>query len=569
MARELRSGIASSAAPSSKAGPSNAGSPAARGPFDSLHRYPTPSRRSAVLANGGIVATSQPLAAQAGLAVLVDGGTAVDAAITAAAMLTVVEPCSNGLGSDAFAIINDGTTLHGFNGSGRWPAASDPDAIRAAGHTEMPQWGWTGVTVPGAVDAWAQLHDRFGRLPMERLLAPATHYARNGHPVAPVISLQWREAFGNYTRLGLPETADWATVFAPDGTPPRSGVLWASPGHAHGLTVLARDGLRSFYEGEIADAIVAYSDRTGGTISSADLASHRGEWVDPISIRYGDYDIWEIPPNGQGIAALMALGIASHTGAAQLGQLDPQSWHLQIEAMKLAFADTDSYVGDQQHSAVPVAGMLDAPYLAERAAQIGPSAAHPNRGEPSTGGTVYLCAADADGMMVSFIQSNYHGFGSGVVVPSHGISLQNRGAGFVLEPGHPNEAKPGKRPRHTIIPGFITRAADGQPIGPFGVMGGEMQPQGHLQVITGMLDHGLNPQATLDTPRWQVNRDWTVMVEPETPEAIIDGLQQRGHEVQIVPHRIGMGRGQIIWRSDDGVYAAGSEPRADGCAVGI
>lgn len=531
----------------------------------SLRTYPHASQRSAVLARNGVVATSQPLAAQAGLAVIADGGNAVDAAIATAAALTVVEPCSNGLGGDAFALVWDGSELHGLNGSGRWPAANDAQALRDAGNAEVPLWGWPAVTVPGAVDSWATLHERFGRLSIDRLLAPAIHYADEGFPISPMVAVQWEHAFGRYTQMDLPEVADWATVFAPAAAAPNAGDMWGSPGHATGLRAMARDGLRSFYEGEVAEAIVSYAEQTGGTLRAADLAAHHSEWVDPIGVRYGDVDVWEIPPNGQGIAALIALGIANETGAGQLDQLDPRSWHLQIEAMKLAFADNDAFVADQQHASVPVEGLLDRSYLASRAELIGDAAGNPKQGEPVTGGTVYLCTADADGMMVSFIQSNYHGFGSGVVVPSHGISLQNRGAGFVLDPDHPNCAAPGKRPRHTIIPGFLTRG--GEALGPFGVMGGEMQPQGHLQVVTGMVDHQLNPQATLDTPRWQVDRDWTVNVEAETPQATIDGLRERGHTVKVVPHRLSMGRGQIILRSSDGVLAGGSEPRADGTAA--
>ena len=533
----------------------------------SLRRYPHQSQRSAVLATGGVVATSQPLATQAGVGVLAEGGSAVDAAIATAAALTVVEPCSNGLGSDGFALVHDGERLHGINGSGRWPIANNAQALRDAGETSVPELGWAAVTVPGAVDMWAELHARFGRLPIERLLAPAIRYAEHGFPVSPVVAIQWEAAHSEYTHSELSELKDWGKVFGPNGRAPRAGELWSSPGHAQGLATLANNGLRDFYEGEVAQAIADYAATTGGALSPGDLAAHHAEWVDPIGVPYGDYEIWEIPPNGQGIAAIMALGIASHTDASAFGQLDAASWHLQIESMKLAFADTDSFVADQQHVEVPVGGMIDDDYLRARAALITDEAAAPARGEPSTGGTVYLCAADGDGQMVSFIQSNYHGFGSGVVVPSHGISLQNRGAGFVLDEGHPNVAAPGKRPRHTIIPGFITQR--GKPIGPFGVMGGEMQPQGHLQVITGMLDHGLNPQATLDTPRWQLDRDWTVRVEKETPTEVISGLEARGHRVVVEPHRIAMGRGQIIWRNDDGVYAAGSEPRADGCAIGF
>ncbi len=532
-----------------------------------LRRFPHGSQRSTVMGVNGMVATSQPLATQAGVSVLTAGGNAVDAAIATAATLTVVEPCSNGLGSDGFALIHDGTSLRGFNGSGRWPMASDAEPFRAQGMHTLPQWGWPAVTVPGAIDMWAQMHERFGKLPLPRVLEPAISFAENGFPVSPVVAMQWLAAGKQYLANPDPAVADWGTVFAPDGVVPDAGQLWRSAGHTNCLKTLASSGLRDFYEGEIAEAITSYSSATGGALTAQDLASHRGEWVDPISVSYGGHEIWEIPPNGQGIAALIALGIVANTEAPSHPQLSVESWHQQIEAMKLAFSDSDAYVGDPQHGQLRTQGLLEPSYHAERAALIRDIAGNPDRGEPATGGTVYLCTADSSGLMVSFIQSNYHGFGSGVVVPSHGVSLQNRGAGFVLTPGHPNEAHPGKRPRHTIIPSFITR--DGEPVGPFGVMGGEMQPQGHLQVATGLIDHGLSPQAALDAPRWQVDRDWTVRVEAETPPGLIEGLRERGHVVRIEPHRLSMGRGQIIMRLDNGVLAGGSEPRADGCAIAL
>jgi gamma-glutamyltranspeptidase/glutathione hydrolase len=436
----------------------------------SLRRYPYPSTRASVLATDGVVATSQPLAAQVGLGVLADGGTAIDAAIATAAALTVVEPCSNGLGSDAFALVWDGSRLHGLNGSGRWPAANRTEELRAEGHEKMPEWGWAPVTVPGAVDSWAILHDRFGRLPLDRLLAPAIRYADQGFPISPVVARQWDAAFDFYPEQGVPELEGWSTVFAPAGRAPSAGERWSSPGHVRGLRRMAESGLRDFYEGEIAEAIADYASTTGGRITVEDLAAHHGQWVDPIAVRYNGHEIWEIPPNGQGIAALMALGMLSQTEASSHPQIDAANWHYQIEAMKLAFADSDGYVADQAHAEVPVAEMIDDAYLKGRALLIGEQAGPAPMGQPVRGGTVYLCTADRDGMMVSFIQSNYMGFGSGVVVPSHGISLQNRGAGFVLEEGHPNEAAPGKRPRHTIIPGFLTR--DGVAVGPFVVMGG-------------------------------------------------------------------------------------------------
>ncbi len=536
----------------------------------SLTRYPFGSSRSAVLATGGMVATSQPLAAQAGLGVLADGGSAVDAAIATAAALTVVEPCSNGLGSDAFALVWDEGRLHGLNGSGRWPAAASADALRRAGHDAVPDRGWAPVTVPGAVDSWDELHRRFGRLPVDRLLAPAIRYAADGHPLSPVVARQWSAAADFFAAAArdLPELEGWAPVFAPAGRAPRAGERWVSPGHARGLESLAANGLRDFYEGEVAAAIADYSARTGGWLAAEDLAAHRAEWVDPIGIDYRGHRVWEIPPNGQGIAALLALGMLDRTDLGARPQIDAEAWHLQIEAMKLAFVDSDANVGDMGVVDVPVDGLLDPDYLAGRSALIGDRAGPAPRGEPIRGGTVYLCTADADGQMVSFIQSNFMGFGSGVVVPSHGISLQNRGACFVLDEDHPNVAAPGSRPRHTIIPGFLTRA-DGEPVGPFGVMGGEMQPQGHVQVISAMVDHGRNPQTALDAPRWQVERDGRVRVEAQVPDEVVAGLRARGHEVTVETSQMPFGRGQIIVRSADGVYAAGSEPRADGAAVGL
>lgn len=532
-----------------------------------LRHYPHPSSRSAVVADGGMVATSQPLAAQAGLAVLAEGGSAVDAAIATAAALTVVEPCSNGIGSDAFALVWDRDQLHGYNGSGRWPAANSADALRGEGHDDVPEWGWVPVTVPGAVDTWAALHGRWGRLPISRLLAPARTYAERGFPLSPVVARQWARAAQTYPSRGLAELAGWSEVFIPGGRAPDAGDRWASPGHARGLTALAEHGLRDFYEGEVAAAIADYAAATGGTLTGDDLAAHQGRWVAPISVAYRDHEVWEIPPNGQGLAALLALGVVARTDVAEHGQVTADAWHRQIEAMKLGFADSDATVGDPEHEPTPVDALLSPDYLDRRAALIGETALTPAPGEPAGGGTVYLCTADADGMMVSFIQSNYMGFGSGVVVPSHGISLQNRGAGFVLEPGHPNEAAPRKRPRHTIIPGFLTH--QGAPVGPFGVMGGEMQPQGHLQVVAGMVDHGLNPQAALDAPRWRVERDWSVHVEQNTPADVVEGLRARGHRVEVERSRMDFGRGQIIRRLANGAYAAGSEPRADGCAIGF
>lgn len=514
-----------------------------------------------VYAANGAVATSQPLAAEAGLAVLRDGGNAVDAAVAAAAALTVVEPTSNGLGSDAFALIWDGQQLHGLNASGRGPAALDAGALRASGHAEMPTRGWQAVTVPGAVDAWDMMLDRFGSKSPAEVLAHAHDYAANGYAVSPVVAFFWQRAAAEYGQLAGACFDGWRQAFLRDGRAPGAGDRWLSAGHARTLSTLMERGLRDYYEGEVAAAIVASAQNTGGLFCADDLAHHRGEWVDPIGMQYRDHTVWEIPPNGSGIIALQALGMLDGM-APGTAHIDGTTWHHQIEAMKLAYADGRQYIADPAAGAVPAAGMLDARYLAGRRALIGANAGNALPGKPPGGGTVYLCTADRDGMMVSFIQSNYEGFGSGVVVSDWGISMQNRGHGFNLEVGHANEACPGRRPYHTIIPAFMTRGAEA--VGPFGVMGGFMQPQGHLQVTAGTVDHGLNAQAVLSAPRWRVEDGLTVSVESTTPEAVVASLRARGHEVQFPEMDIGFGRGQIIWRKADGCYEAGSEPRADG-----
>lgn len=514
-----------------------------------------------VYAANGAVATSQPLAAEAGLAVLRDGGNAVDAAVAAAAALTVVEPTSNGLGSDAFALIWDGQQLHGLNASGRGPGALSADSLRASGHTAMPNRGWLSVTVPGAVDAWDMMLERFGSKSAAEVLAHAHDYAANGYAVSPVVAFFWQRAASEFGVLEGACFDGWRQAFLRDGRPPQAGQRWLSPGHARTLKSLMDRGLRDYYEGEVAEAIVSAAAATGGLFATDDLASHRGEWVDPIGMHYRDHTVWEIPPNGSGIIALQALGMLDGM-APGTAHVDGDTWHHQVEAMKLAYADGRAYVADPAGAVVPTDGMLDADYLATRRALITDRAGNALAGKPPGGGTVYLCTADRDGMMVSFIQSNYEGFGSGVVVPDWGISMQNRGHGFNLEAGHANEARAGRRPYHTIIPAFMTRGSE--PVGPFGVMGGFMQPQGHLQVTAGTVDHGLNAQAVLSAPRWRVEDGLTVSVESTTPEAVVTTLRARGHTVQFPEMDIGFGRGQIIWRKADGCYEAGSEPRADG-----
>jgi gamma-glutamyltranspeptidase/glutathione hydrolase len=520
-----------------------------------------------VLAPRGVVATGQALAAQAGLSMLQRGGNAVDAAIATAITLAVVEPTSNGIGSDAFALVWDGQQLHGLNGSGRAPAGTSADALRAAGHAEVPNHGWWPVTVPGAPRAWADLHARFGRMSFSTLFAPAIYYAEHGFPVSPQTAQAWGRAAELYTaRHTGPEYAGWFETFAPNGHAPAPGERWTSPGHAATLRRLADTMATDFYEGQVAAAIAAHAAATGGTLTADDLAAHTSTWVEPIHATYRGFDVWEIPPNGQGIAALLGLQVLDGLDLRAHARDSVEGYHLQIEAMKLGFADALRYVADPDHVAVPTAALLNPAYAATRRAQITEQASDPVPGTPPPGGTVYLCAADSDGLMVSMIQSNYMGFGSGIVVPGTGIALQNRGANFTLEPGHPNQLAPGKRPYHTIIPGFLTR--DGQAVGPFGVMGGFMQPQGHLQMMVNTLDYGLNPQASLDAPRWQWVGGKTILCENGTMVDIIEGLQARGHDVRVEEQGAAFGRGQIIWRLPGGGYMAGSDLRADGMAAG-
>ena len=534
-----------------------------------LDHLPYPSRRQPVFATDGAVATSQPLAAQAGLDVLRAGGNAVDAALATAIALTVVEPTSNGIGGDLFALVWDGAKLHGLNSSGRAPGRLDADRLRGSGHTTMPELGWLPVTVPGVVAGWEALHERFGRAERERLYRAAIHHAREGFAVSPVVADSWArfldriDAPSRDPHLG-PQLAGWKPAFTRDGRTPATGERWRLPDHAGTLETLAREGAGALYTGELAGAVLEFAGATGGYLTADDLAAHRADWVEPIGASYRGCELWEIPPNGQGIAALMGLSILEGFDLARHPHVSVESWHVAMEAMKLAFADTHRHVGDPGFSDVPVAAMLSPEHAAARRALVGERALARSPGELPPGGTVYLCSADRDGMMVSLIQSNYHGFGSGIVVPGTGIALHNRGLGFNLEEGHPNEYAPGKRPFHTIIPAFLTR--DGRPVGPFGVMGAPMQPQGHIQVVVGTLDHGLNPQAVLDAPRWRVLDGLDAVIEPGPDTDLHRGLAARGHRLMSPDpgETYQFGRGQIIWSLEEGVYVAGSDPRADG-----
>ncbi len=532
-------------------------------PFDWNARYPT--YRSPVFARN-VVATSQPLAAQAGLRMLAAGGNAVDAAIAAAAALTIVEPVSNGLGSDAFAILWDGQALHGLNASGTAPATWDTAYYQRKHGGQFPVRGWDAVTVPGAVSAWAALHEKFGKLPFADLLAPAIELAERGHGVAGIVQGKWAAQ--------VPELCSqpgFAEAFMPRGRAPEVGERFVFSAAGRTLRRIAETRGRDFYEGETAQALVAHARENGGSMSLADLANYRPDWCGTISKDYRGFTLHEIPPNGQGIAALMTLGILSNFDMAQYPVDSADTRHLQIEAMKAAFADVYRYVGDIRHmTEVTPAHLLDDAYLAQRARRIvREKATDFQHGLPPAGGTIYLTAADASGMMISFIQSNYMGFGSGVVVPSVGVSLQNRGYCFSLDPAHPNCVAPGKRPFQTIIPAFLTK--DGRPQMSFGVMGGNMQPQGHVQTLTRMLDHRQNPQAACDAPRWKVQRGLKVDLESTMPEAVVRELAARGHEIEMTQDSyMDFGSGQFIWRLTDDMadgYAAASDSRRDGHAA--
>jgi gamma-glutamyltranspeptidase/glutathione hydrolase len=527
------------------------------------HRWslPYPSQRQPVFARNA-VATSQPLAVQAGIAMLQAGGNAVDAALATAIALTVVEPCSNGIGSDLFAIVADRGELAGLNASGRAPAAVSP--ARYAGLSEMPRRGWESVTIPGAVAGWAALSQRYGALPFADLFVPAIRYARDGFALSPVVAAKWAAAVDL-----IPPGLGFAEHFLPRGRAPRAGETFSCAPMAASLERIAATHGNAFYRGELAAAIVRHAREHGAAHTLEDFAAHTVDWVTPLAQDYGGATVHELPPNGQGVAALMALGILRSFDLAALPPDSVASQHLQIEAMKLAFADTYRYVGDPAAMPLPPAALLDPAYLAGRARLVDPCRAQDfGPGSPPKGGTVYLCAADANGMMVSLIQSNYLGFGSGVVVPGTGISLQNRGACFSLAPGHPNEIGGGKRPFHTIIPGFLTR--DGAPFAAFGVMGGPIQPPGHVQTLVRLLTYGMNPQAALDAPRWKLEGGLAVDLEPSAGDELRRGLAALGHEIAAVadPY-MDFGAGQFIVRNDAGDgYVAASDPRRDGQAAG-
>jgi gamma-glutamyltranspeptidase/glutathione hydrolase len=528
---------------------------------------PYSAQRRAVIAQKGVVATSTPLAVQAGLLMLQKGGNAVDAALATAIAQTVVEPTSNGIGSDAFALVWDGKKLHGLNGAGRAPGSLTLNLLRSKGYTSIPYRGWPSVTVPGAPALWRDLHARFGKLPFKTLFEPAIEYAERGFRVSPIVAYHWGRSVPIYSPNKGPEYKGWLETYAPGGKAPKSGEVWSSKALGTSLRRIGQSNADDFYKGDLAQRMARFAAQTGGFLTEQDLAAHTSTWVDPISTTYRGYEVWEIPPPTQGIAALIGLNILEGFVLDKLKRDSARSFHLQIEALKLAFADAFRYVADPDFVQVPVAGLLDKSYATKRRGLVTDRALQPAPGKPNSGGTVYLCTADADGMMVSLIQSSYMGFGSGIVVPGTGIALHDRGANFSLDPNHPNRLEPGKRPYHTIIPGFLTR--DGQAVGPFGVMGGFMQPQGHIQMVANTIDYHLNPQASLDAPRWQWTSGKSIQIESDADPAIVKALRAAGHQVSLLASSGTFGRGQIIWRLPGGGYVAGSDRRADGYAGGI
>ena len=532
---------------------------------------PLRSARSCVLARGGMVASSVPMATAAGLEVLRAGGNAIDAAIATAATLCVVEPMSTGLGGDVFALVasaREGRVL-GLNGSGRAPAAATLEAYRGLGYDAVPERGIHAATVPGAVHAWATLSERLGAVPLAVSLAPAIRAAEEGFPVSELVAHYW-SLLG---RTGQLRNDAAKRTWWPGDRAPDPGEWFRAPGQARTLRAIAEGGARAFYEGEAADAIVATSREEGGFFAHEDLASHTSTWTEPIAADYRGTTVLEHPPNGQGLAALIALRILERLGPAA-APTSAEDWHRRIEAVKLAYADRDAFIADPERADVPVEPLLSDDYADGRAQLVGEKALALARPGAPRGDTIYCCAADAEGNLVSFIQSLFMGFGSGVACGDTGVLLQNRGAGFRLDPEHPNALAPGKRPFHTIIPGMLVR--DGRPWMAFGIMGGDIQAQAHTGFVSGIVDHGLNPQEALDRARFRFLEGARVAIE--TPDAPVDeggtlgdALAARGHDV-VAPAAAMIdqfGGGQAIAREEDGTLVGASDARKDGCAMGL
>ncbi len=539
------------------------------------------SRRAPALGRGGMAAATQTLAVAAGLKVMEQGGNAADAAVAVAAAMNVTEPCSTGLGGDAFCLYYEAATRRVFalNGSGRAPAALTLERLQREGYgNELPPFHAYTITVPGACAAWCDTVERFGRLSMAQVLAPAHRLAEEGFPVGPLTSLAWKGAAAGQLRQAVN-----GVEMTLDGRGPEAGEIWRNPGLARAFEQIAAGEKKAFYEGPIARAIVEVVREAGGCMTEADLANHHSTWEEPARVRYRDLHIWECPPNGQGITALMALNILSGLDLAGLPPLSAERLHLIIEALRLAFADAHYYVADPVFRAIPLADLLSQEYAAERRKLINPRRANPavRHGTPqASSDTVYFSVVDGEGNACSFINSNYMGFGTGIVPRGWGFTLQNRGHNFSLQPGHPNQLEPGKRPYHTIIPAMATRAADETLFASFGVMGGFMQPQGHVQVAVALADDHLDPQSALDRPRLCLAADQMkdggsttrVSIEEGIPDSTLAALAEMGHTPVRVSGmgRMLFGRGQVIYRDPtSGVLWGGSDPRGDGCAMSL
>ena len=532
--------------------------------------------RSPVLAEHGMVCTSHPLASQIGLDILKQGGNAIDAAIAANAALGLMEPTGCGVGGDLFAIVWDAKTqkLYGLNGSGRSPKSMTLDTLKAMGLEKIPAYGPLPVSVPGAVDGWTSLHDKFGSMPLKKILAPAIGYAEEGFPVTELIGY-YLGSIDRFSRMGYPNIKE--TYYDPNGGQrPKNGDRYRNPALANTYRAIARKGREGFYEGEVAQTITTFIKEQGGFLSLEDLSAHRSQWVEPVSVNYRGYDVWELPPNGQGIAALQLLNILENKDFSEVRWGSEEHLHLFTEAKKRVFEDRAKYYADMDMAEVPVEALLSKEYAAENFNELKPYASTYDAGEISAGETIYLTVADKDGNMISLIQSNYRGMGSGMVPPGLGFMLQDRGELFSLEEGYNNTYEPGKRPFHTIIPAFITK--DGAPLMSFGVMGGDFQPQGHAQIVMNMVDYGMNVQEAGDAPRWDHSGGSSPVTGPSTdkgevhvesgiPYETVRGLMGRGHKV-------GFARGiyggyQAIYRDPEtGFYHGASESRKDGQAVG-
>jgi gamma-glutamyltranspeptidase/glutathione hydrolase len=534
--------------------------------------------RSDVIAQHGIAATSHPLATEIAIGILKKGGNAVDAAIAADAALGLMEPTSCGVGGDLFAIVwvNSERKLYGLNASGRSPYSLTLDEFRKRGVKEIPLVGPLPISVPGCVDGWFELHRRFGKLPMTEVLAPAVRYAKEGFPLTQVIAYYW----GRGGKL-LGDQPNFSATYLPDGRAPREGEIFKNPDLARTLETIAQGGRDAFYKGDIARKIDEFCRREGCFLSYRDLAEHTSTWVDPISTNYRGYDVWELPPNGQGFATLEMLNILEGYGLRALGHNSTAYLHLLIEAKKLAFEDLAKYCADPDFVSIPVAGLISKEYAAQRRALINPDRASLTvpAGEPGSGAgdTIYLTVADVDHNMVSLIQSNYAGFGSGLVPDGLGFCLQDRGALFNLEEGHANSYAPHKRPFHTIIPSFVTR--DGKPFLSFGVMGGDMQPQGHVQILCNLIDFGMGLQEAGDAARFYHTGSTTetgipmkdggwVALESEVPAEVQRDLVKKGHRLRVMVGPFG-GYQAILYDADNDVYRAASESRKDGMAAGF